>query len=82
MVLLDYLDLSNGLFMECNKLAEAMKVLKEALLTDDDYRLGWQANIAMSYQDEAARQLTKDSYDKLHNISNKAAENFIKLLIL
>lgn len=79
---MDWLDLNKSLFMECNKLAEAMKVLKEALLTDDDYRLGWQANIAMSYQDEATRQLTKDSHDKLHDISNKAAENFIKLLIL
>lgn len=68
--------------MECNKVAEALKVLKEALSTDDDYRLGWTANIAMAYQDEAVRQETRDSRKKLHSISNKAAENFIKLLIL
>ena len=67
--------------MDCNKLTEAMAVLKDALL-DDDYRLGWQANIAMAYQDEAARQETRDGYKKLQSISNKAAENFINLLTM
>lgn len=67
--------------MECNNITDAMKILKEALL-DDDYRLGWTANIAMAYQDEAARQETRDSRRKLYSISNKAAENFINLLTM
>ena len=68
--------------MECNKLADAMAVLKEAFLTDDDYRLGWQANVAMAFYDEAIRCDIGVSHDELHNLSNKAAENFIKLLTL
>ena len=68
--------------MECNNLEEALKVLREVLINDDDYRLGWTANIAMSYQDEAARQGTRDSREKLRDISNKAAENFVTLLTL
>lgn len=68
--------------MECIKLEEAMKVLKEVLLTDDDHRLGWQANIAMAFYDEARRQEIGISHDELHKISNRAAENFINLLML
>jgi hypothetical protein len=68
--------------MECDKLVEAVETLKEALLTDDDYRLGWYANLAMAYQDEAARQESRDGHTKLRDISNKAAENFIKLLTM
>lgn len=68
--------------MECNKIADAMSILKEALLTDDDYRLGWQANIAMAFYDEAMRCGIGISNDELHAISNKAANNFIKLLTI
>jgi len=74
--------LIKGVQMECNKLAEAMIVLKEAFLTDDDYRIGWQANIAMAFYDEAIRRDIGVSHDELYNLSNKAAENFIKLLTL
>ena len=66
--------------MECTKLSEAMIVLKEALLTNDDYRLGWKANLAMAYYDETMRQGIGISHGEIHRISNKAADNFIKLL--
>ena len=65
--------------MECTKLSEAMIVLKEALL-DNGYRLGWKANIAMAFYDEAIRQGIGISHDELNKISNKAADNFIKLI--
>ena len=32
-----------------NKLKEAVDVLVEALKTDEGYRIGWQANIAMVF---------------------------------
>ena len=64
------------------ELKEAMAVLRTALLNDEDYRLGWQANIAMAFQDEAARQECKEDRRKLHTISNKAAKNFINILTM
>lgn len=68
--------------MECTELKKAMHILKNHLLDDCDYRLGWQANIAMAYYDEAIRRNIGISHDELHSLSNKAAENFIKLLTL
>lgn len=65
--------------MECTKLSEAMVVLKEALL-DNGYRLGWKVNIAMAFYDEVIRQGIGISHDELNKISNKVADNFIKLI--
>lgn len=62
-------------------LKEAVATLVDALKTDKDYRITWEANIAMAYQDEAARQETRDSRAKLRDISNKAAKNFINTLM-
>ncbi len=66
--------------MSCNSIAEAMVVLKDALLNDVGYRLGWKANLAMAYYDETVRQNIGISHDELNKISNKAADNFIKLI--
>lgn len=69
-----------------NKLKEAVSVLVEALKTDEGYRIGWQANIAMAFKDEFWRTCTThkhlDLMDKeaLHNIANTAADNFLNLL--
>lgn len=64
-----------------DSIKDALGVLREAF-KDKHYYLGWQANIAMAYQDEAARQETKDSRKKLQSISNQAAKNFINLLTM
>ncbi len=66
--------------MSCDSIAEAMAVLKDALLNDVAYRLGWKANLAMAYYDETVRQNIGISHDELNKISNKAADNFIKLI--
>jgi len=59
---------------------EAMDVLRD-VLKDEDYYLGWQANIAMAYKDEAHRQGTRDSRTTLHDIGNQAAKNFLNMLM-
>ena len=66
--------------MSCDSIAEAMAVLKDALLNDVAYRLGWKANLAMAYYDETVRQNIGISHGELNKISNKAADNFIKLI--
>lgn len=45
----------------------------------------WKANIAMAFKDEYSRHKKANgrqlSYESVHDISNRAAENFLKLLI-
>ena len=63
------------------KIQEAIDTLTEALENDPGYRQGWQANIAMAFFDECSRDgCRKDIYSNLHEISNKAASNFLTLL--
>ena len=66
------------------KLSKAISTLVDALKNDPDYRYAWQANIAMSFQDEFARQTGNEgdlvSNSKIHRIANKSADNFLKLL--
>jgi len=61
----------------------------KALTSDPEYRESWKANIAMSFYDEVRRDpiFSNDqgaasamTHDKLHTISNKAADNFLNLL--
>ena len=69
-----------------DKLKEAVSVLVEALKTDESYRIGWQANIAMTFKDEFWRTCrTRQHLDlmdeeSLHEIANKASNNFLNLL--
>lgn len=55
------------------------KLIKE--LKDPSYYISWNATIAMAFQDEAYRQKSRDSRKKLHEISNKAADNFLASLM-
>lgn len=57
--------------------AKAIKQLIEAL-KDESYWISWQANIAMSFQDECARNGIKG--ELIHKLSNEAATNFLHLL--
>ncbi len=61
------------------KLKAAIRILSNEL-KDPGYRQAWVANIAMAFQDECSRQKSRDSRRVRHQISNAAAENFIKLL--
>lgn len=64
-----------------NKIAEAMKVVTAEIKNDPGYRIGWQANIAVAFQDEFARQYKERLGDfDIHDISNKAANNFLNIL--
>jgi len=56
--------------------------LKEALKKDDGLYYAYQANIAVQFQDEFARNKKKyKSKADIHEISNNAAKNFLNLLI-
>lgn len=56
--------------------------LVKALQNDKDLFYAYQANIAVQFQDEFARNRKKykNKHD-IHTISNNAAKNFLNLLI-
>lgn len=71
---------------ESVEVVEAIKVVIEALQKDEGYYISWKANIAMAFQDEVNRVIKEHGVELLgeldfHNISNNAADNFLKLLI-
>ncbi len=49
-------------------------------LMDDQYYISWKANIAMSFYDVFANR-SNISNQELHELSNKAADNFLQLLL-
>jgi hypothetical protein len=60
--------------------------LKKALSEDSDYKQTWQANIAMAFKDEFARWQNKckdkiPTGAEIHVIANKAAKDFLDVLI-
>lgn len=61
-------------------IAQAMNVIKREIQNDEGYRIGWQANIAMAFYDEARRSKL-GGHNKIHPIANKAADNFLNLLV-
>ena len=65
-----------------NNLKEAVDTLCKALKEDEDYYRSWLANIAMSFYDEVVMNPTH-YMDELNwqEITNKAADNFLKQLI-
>ena len=73
-----YTDLEN----KKSIISDLVKALKE----DPDYRTAWEANIAMAFQDEMSRYSDKvvPTHVKrlAHQISNRAAANFLNLLIM
>lgn len=58
------------------ELKQAVETLVKALNTDEEYRAGWVANIAMSVYDAFPESQRADA----HEIANKGAEAFLKLL--
>jgi hypothetical protein len=69
--------------MNDSKIAEAIDTISKAMLSDPEYRMVWQANIAMAFQDkfpeDVKRALSAVDLD-IHELSNKAADYFLKTL--
>ena len=72
------------------KYEEAIKVVTEEIKNDPELYYAFQANIAMAFKDEYARNEVRDAHDRLegfeptldiHEIANTAAKNFLDLLI-
>ena len=56
--------------------------LRKKLKEDKELYYGYQANIAVQFQDEYARNKKKyKNRQDIHKISNTAAKNFLDLLI-
>jgi hypothetical protein len=62
---------------------DAIKALAAAIKEDPDYRLVWEANIAVKFTDEYYRfNMFEDTSDtKIHAMARRAAANFVDLLI-
>lgn len=65
-------------------LKEPMEIITKALIEDEGYRRGWQANIAMAFQDEWQRAAENGGLpatpEQIHEIANKAATYFLSAL--
>ena len=57
---------------------EAMQIVTKTLKEDEGYRISWEANISMAYQD-VADKYNGSELDSV--VANEAASNFINLLI-
>jgi len=59
-------------------------VLRHALVSDKSYYEVWQANIAVQFQDEWQRACNDGGLPatlaQIHDISNRAADGFLRLL--
>ncbi len=69
------------------EISKAVKLVCKELKADPDYRMSWQANIAMAFKDEFERgaefnttPLTNVERDALHTAASKAADNFLNTL--
>jgi len=67
-----------------SELSEAVATLVKHLKEDEGYRYSWQANIAMAFKDEFNRESESHGYpyrkERLHDVANTAAINFLNLL--
>jgi len=58
-----------------SELADAIKTIQNELLTDDEYRASWVANVAMAIHD--TRRTTDEDE---HQWRNRCAETFLRYL--
>ena len=63
---------------------QAMNIIRKAIQEDVGYRIGWQANIAMAFRDEYARRrfMSEAEHIFIHGVANKAAKNFLDILVM
>ena len=61
------------------KISKAVKKLTESIKKDPDFRMGYQANIAMAFVDECNGSTGFENvpYDTLHQAANEAADRFL-----
>ena len=65
-----------------NNLKKSTEILTDAIRNDNELYYGYQANIAVAFQDEFHRNTKKYKNIKdIHEISNRAAKNFLNLWI-
>ena len=64
--------------MSENEVAKAVKTLVSALNDDKAYRYSWQSNIAMAFSDACVQAGVM--FPQLHDVSNKAADSFLRIL--
>jgi hypothetical protein len=68
-----------------HRIKKEVDVLIKALENDPAYYYTWQANIAMAVKDEWLRMVDNvempSTYEHIHDLSNRAAKNFLNLLI-
>lgn len=64
---------------------DAVTKIATEMKSDPSYRIGWQANIAMSFCDAVTQFKKKNnkrqlSYKEIHECANNAANSFLNLL--
>jgi hypothetical protein len=59
----------------------AVTELAQALKSDEAFFYAYQSNIAMAFYDEARRHDIHISHEKLHEIANNGAKNFLQLFV-
>lgn len=64
------------------ELKQALVTLTRELRSDPNYRRGWSANIAMAFYDafRHSQYATDVPHEDIHDIANRAAENFLQIL--
>lgn len=63
------------------KFQDAFKVFAATLRKDRDLYHSYQANIAMAFYDAYRQEGNNLSHRKVHQVANRAAKNFLDLLI-
>lgn len=62
-------------------LSDAIKRVCEEIKNDMDYRIGWEANIAMAFKDAFDFSGHKHDNEVVNEVANKAAAAFLDQLI-
>lgn len=62
-------------------ISDAIKMICEEIKNDKDYRISWEANIAMAFKDQFYFSGHEHDAKVVHEIANKAAAAFIDQLI-
>lgn len=63
------------------KIKEAVNVLTKELEANESYRISWQANIAVYFQDVYSENKKKyKNKEDIHQIANEAADRFLNVL--
>lgn len=67
--------------MKKMNLSDAINMICEEIKNDKDYRISWEANIAMAFKDQFNFSGHKHDAKVVHEVANKAAAAFLDQLI-